>query len=266
MTRSSDSNPAFTADVVALAALAWVSAATLHEGAGHGIACEAMGGAPLTWSSFHFECARQAMSLTGVRVVAGAGTVINLILMALGWAFWRSSTRPLARLFGWIIFALNGFTSFGYLVFSATFDIGDWNRSGVMTAVANMTMARTVLAVIGIGGYYAVVRAAAAMLSRELDGRAIALEARRLAITVWLTTGAISLLAALAAGHDWRSTMGASIGVALGGNAGLFSVSRFTAPGTTRQRADMRPNWPLRVAAGVAVVSFVAVLGPGVAV
>lgn len=79
------------ADVAALAALAWVAAAALHEGLGHGVACMTMGGVPTRWSSFHFGCDQQALALWGRRIIAGAGTMVNLALMAIGWLWWRKS-------------------------------------------------------------------------------------------------------------------------------------------------------------------------------
>ena len=253
------------ADVVALAALAWVAAAALHEGVGHGLACTAMGGDPTNWSTFHFGCDSQAMSLWGGRIVAGAGTAVNVILAALGWLVWHGSGALRGRLAGWIVFAINGLTTFGYLVFSAVFGIGDWNGRGVMTGVTDPVLARVAPAVIGIAGYYAVVRLAAGMLSPILNGAGVAAQARRCALIVWMTTGGISLAAALAAGSDWRSTIGASIGVALGGNAGLLSMGRFVKPTAAASTTTLPPNWLLRVAAILGTVAFVAILGPGIA-
>ncbi|KQM81766.1 hypothetical protein ASE67_16215 [Sphingomonas sp. Leaf23] len=249
---------------MALTALAWIAAATLHEGAGHGLACKAVGGEPLAWSTFHFECGRQAVSAWGGRIVAGAGTAVNLTLMALGWLWWRNSATARGWFAGWVVFALNGLTSFGYLVFSAAFDIGDWNRAGVMAGSPDSILTRGALAAVGVAGYFAIVRMAAAMLCQKADGAANVADVRRMAIVVWVTTGAISLMAAVAAGSDWRATIGASIGVALGGNAGLLSVARFVKPATSTAQPPASPSWPLCAAAGVAVVAFVAVLGPGV--
>lgn len=103
------------------------------------------------------------------------------------------------------------------------------------------------------------------MLSRMLNSEVVAAQARRCAVIVWMTTGAISLAAALAAGSDWRSTIGASIGVALGGNAGLLSMGRFVKPTATASATTLSPSWLLRVAAIFATVAFVAILGPGIA-
>jgi hypothetical protein len=263
--RSSTDPRAPLADVVALAALAWVAAATLHEGMGHGLACSAMGGEPTNWSTFHFGCNQEAMSLWGGRIVAGAGTAVNVTLAALGWLVWRGSGSLRGRLGGWIVFALNGLTTFGYLVFSAVFSIGDWNGRGVMEGVADPVLARVALAVVGIAGYYAVVRVAAEMLARVLDGAGMAAQARRCAVIVWMTTGVISLAAALAAGSDWRSTIGASIGVAVGGNAGLLSMGRFVKPTAAASTTTLPPSWLLRMAAILGTAAFVAILGPGIA-
>lgn len=263
MMQRSTERPAATADVMALTAIVWVAAAILHEGMGHGLACKAMGGVPTAWSTFHFACDRQSMSIAGWRLVSGAGTMVNVGLLALGWVWWRRGSTTGTRLAAWIVFAVNGLTSFGYLIFSAAFGIGDWNGAGVMAGMPDASLARGVLAAVGIAGYYVIVRVSAAMLSRMLDGPDRVTAARRLSITIWATTGAVSLIAALTAGADWRSTLGASIGVALGGNAGLLSVARFLVPSSTSQPPVMEKNWLLRGAAIIVVVAFAAILGPG---
>lgn len=259
-----DTNPlASTADIAALTAIIWVAAAMLHEGLGHGLACKAMGGVPITWSTFHFECGRQSMDVVAARVVSGAGTMVNVGLMALGWFWWQRSFTAGGRLAAWIMFAINGLTMFGYLVFSAAFNIGDWNAAGVMAGVADTSLARGVLATVGVTGYYAIVRTSARMLSPMLNGPEVVPVARRLCVTVWATTGAVSLIAALAAGAGWRLTLGASIGVALGGNAGLLSIARFVPLSAKPQNFAMGANCLLRGTAIIVVVAFVVILGPG---
>lgn len=257
-------SPAAVADIIAMAAVIWVAAPTLHEGLGHGLACKAMGGEPIAWSTFHFECNHQAMSVWGRRIVAGAGTVVNLALIGLGGLCWRFSTAATVKLAAWIAFVVNGLTSFGYLIFSATFGIGDWNAAGVMAGVLDPWFARGVLAVVGVAGYVAIIWAAARMLSQMLNGPSMAAHARRLAITIWVTTGGVSLLAGLSADAAWQSTLGASIGVALGGNAGLLSIARFMTPSPRQCSSDVPPSWILRGTAIVCVVAFGVVLGPSV--
>jgi hypothetical protein len=229
---------------------------------GHGLACIAMGGDPTNWSTFHFGCNQEAMPLWGRRIVAGAGTAVNVTLAALGWLVWRGSGSLRGRLAGWIVFALNGLTTFGYLGFSAVFGVGNWNGRGAMAGVTDPVLARVALAVVGIAGYYVVVRAAAGMLSRMLNGEGVAAQARQCAVIVWMTTGAISLAAALAVGSDWRSTIGASIGVALGGNAGLLSMGRIVKPTAAVSTTTLPSSWLLQVAAILGTVAFVAILGP----
>lgn len=251
-------------DIAALAALAWVGAATLHEGMGHGLACKLMGGDPLVWSTFHFDCGRQSLPLMASRIIAGAGTAVNVVLLVLGWLWWRSSINDTARLTGWIIFVVNGLTTFGYLLFSAAFGIGDWNTSGVIAGVSNTGLARAILAVIGIVGYVAIIRIGATMLSPVLSSATAKVEARQITVTVWVTLGIVSLLAALMAGGDWRLTIGASIGAALGGNAGLLTIPRFVTPSAGSRSESLQSGMVLWGAAALAVVAFVVILGPGI--
>lgn len=248
-------------DIAALAALAWIAAAALHEGAGHGLACLAVGGEPLRWSTFHFGCGQGDGSVWARRIVAGAGSLVNLILMVLGWVWWRRSGSAWMRLAAWIVLVLNGLTVFGYLVFSAAFDIGDWNRAGVLLGVADARLARGFLAVVGLAGYAAVVGVAARLLPQTGAADGVVVTTRRVALLVWGTTGLVSLLAALMAGADWRSTAGAALGVALGGNAGLLTIARFSGPTLALPFVRRRS---LRLVAVAAVMAFVMILGPGV--
>ncbi|WP_380785514.1 hypothetical protein [Sphingomonas sp. R86521] len=108
------------------------------------------------------------MSVAAGRFVSGAGTLVNIGLATLGWIWWRLGEAPGARLAGWILVVINGLTSFGYLIFSAAFGIGGWNGASVMAGVVAASLARGVLALVDIGGYYAIVRASARMVSGPL--------------------------------------------------------------------------------------------------
>jgi len=253
-----------TLDAAALAALVWVVSAALHEGLGHGAACAALGGDPTSWSTFHFGCARGSMSLGDHRLVSAAGTAVNMALAVIGYAWWRGAERPLASTAAWTLFVVNALTSFGYLVFSAALGVGDWNTAGVMVGVPDPLRSRLLPGVVGVVGYYAVIRLAASMMARQTDGAVTRLEARRLCVVVWLSVGAVSLLAGAAAGAGWQATLGAALGAALGGNAGLLSVPRLVPPGRAGNVAG-RTRCPLLwTAAAIAVAAFVIVLGPGV--
>lgn len=263
MTKLATEGKRFLADVAALAALVWVAAATLHEGLGHGLSCLAVGGDPISWSTFHFSCGREALDQIEWRIVSAAGTAVNLGLMAIGYGWWRSARGDAAALTAWLLVVVNGLTSFGYFVFSAAFGIGDWNADGVLIGVSAQDVARAVLAVVGVGGYYAVVKLGAAMLSRMPAVASSTRAARRLCVTAWLTIGAVSLLAAIMAGSDWRSTIGASIGAALGGNAGLLSIHRFLRLKGSHSAEYAAIGEPIWILAFVLTVSFAYVLGSG---
>lgn len=250
--------------VAAIAALVWVAAATLHEGLGHGLACTLLGGKPTRWSTFHFNCAHEFLSPTRWRVIAGAGSAVNVALLALGWFWWRRSTVVTTRIGAWTMVVVNGLTTFGYFVFSAAFGIGDWNTNGVLYGVSNIAVARAGLAVVGIIGYIALIRLGAAMLSSLLDNATAKVDARAITTTVWLTLGVVSLLAGLLAGADWRTTIGASLGAAMGGNAGLLTIPRFVTAVPKVRSWEVEGRWPLRTAALLAVAAFVVILGPGV--
>lgn len=137
------------------------------------------------------------------------------------------------------MFAINGLTGLGYLVFSVVFGISDWNGRGVMAAVTDPVLARVALTAVGIPGYYAVVRFPR-KCCRMLNSADVAAQPR-------------------------RSTIRASIGVALGGNAGLLRIGRFVAPTAAAWATTFSPSWLLRMAVVLGPTVFVAILGPGIA-
>src|SRR5579862_4174718 len=82
------------ATVTAIALVAYAASNVLHEAAGHGGVCIALGGKPLVLSSVHFECGEQAMGTLAIRGVAAGGTIVNFISGALALVAFKA-TNPL---------------------------------------------------------------------------------------------------------------------------------------------------------------------------
>lgn len=112
--------------LAALAALAYVLATALHEHAGHAVACIALGGKVRAFGAFYVDCDYRAMGAAGIRLIALAGPLVSLLLGLLCARLLRGARTPWMHLFWWAMASIGLMTAFGYLMFSAVSDLGDF--------------------------------------------------------------------------------------------------------------------------------------------
>jgi len=248
---------------LALLLLPWLTMA--HELGGHALACVATGHLPSELGAYYVECPG-----TGVgsgRIVAMAGTGMDLLLAALGWFAWSRVRRPLPRLVWWVVFTVKGMVAGGYWMFSGVFDLGDWALSGPdgIGPLPWPWLWRVLMFVLGLAVYIAVVRRAIRMLATMLGGGAqAAATQRRIGMTLYLVGGVSALLVSLLNPLGIVITLMSAIASSFGGTAGLFNVA-FAGAGE-RPPADFvigRHGW-LLVAGLVVTLAFAVVLGPTV--
>lgn len=100
----------------------------IHEGLGHGGACLLVGGRPRMLNAVFFQCDESGLARSAIRVVAAAGSILNLIAACGFRAIEDFSNRlsPSARYFLWLLTAVNVLMAFGYLLFSGIGGVGDW--------------------------------------------------------------------------------------------------------------------------------------------
>lgn len=110
--------------IVAISILVYILGDVLHEAVGHGGACLAVGGRPLTVSTVDMECS------SGHRLVAAGGTLANFAAAALFFVLHRTAAaRPPAwKYFFWLAMTLNLFAACGYFAFSGVGGFGDWSQ------------------------------------------------------------------------------------------------------------------------------------------
>ena len=179
---------------VALAAYALVNLA--HEGLGHGGACLLAGGEPQALDAIYFECGDEGLSGAGRRLVAAGGTLVNLVLGAVGALALRHAPRGWRRYALWLFTSLNLFQATGYWLFSGLGGIGDW--AVVTRDLAPAAVARVGLTLLGLLGYSAAVLLALKGLSGMLGPQPSALpRARVLALVPYLAGGALFVGAGL---------------------------------------------------------------------
>lgn len=267
MTDSNNAAPELdTLTVAAIALLAYMLGNLLHEGAGHGGACQLVGGKPLVLSSVHFECSVDA------RLVDAGGTLANFIAAAVFFVLGRLTTQlhPRWKYFFWIAMTINLFTAAGYFLFSGIGGIGDWAE--FMRGVHPQRLWRAGMTVFGAAAYAAVAWVSVLEL-RPLIGSDIGQRYRRavrLSIIPYFFGG---VLMCLAGARNPRGAMLVLISAAastFGGTSGLLwdtqwlRSARMIPPGLPSEALPIRRSWALIATAATAVVAFVAVMGPGV--
>ena len=120
--------PLDVATVAAIGVVAFALGDLGHEGAGHGLACVALGSHIRQISTVHLDCDESRLSAGAIRAVYAAGTLLNLLLSVLfAIAVRRSRARGVLRFFLWFSAVYNGLSGGGYLMTSPIFGFGDWN-------------------------------------------------------------------------------------------------------------------------------------------
>lgn len=261
--------PSDTLTVASLAVLAYAAANVLHEAVGHGGACVLMGGAPRMLTSVSFDC--DAPTAAAARIVASAGTIVNLVVGGVvAWAYRRATARGEAlRFFLWLFATINLMQGFGYFLFSGVGRIGDWAE--VMAPIHPEWMWRVALAVVGGGLYYmATVRAfrALAHLIGGQSGDRFPI-ARKLSLLAYFTGAILYGVAGLMNPGGALLLLTSAVAASLGGTSGLAWGPEFlraprdwpsSGPSPIRIARDAR----LVVGATAVAIVFIFVLGPGI--
>jgi len=254
--------------VVAMAVVVYAATIALHE-LGHVATGLLAGGDPGFVSTTDTRGDWSALGRTGYVAVGAGGSLVNVLLAALGLALLARRPRPSGRLFAWLLFAVNGSLTGFYLLVSPLAGFGDWDT--VASRFAPSWPLRLGLAAAGAALTVWVTQAAGkrlapfvAMLpSGERETGSLAL-----ARTCWLTGGALAVAAAL-----WSPLgLGWALLVALGSTLGctwpLMPAARLAARQATepanqggRILVPMNHTW---IVAGTLVAAlFIFVLGPG---
>jgi hypothetical protein len=254
--------------VTAIALVAYAASNVLHEAAGHGGACLALGGRPLVLSSVHFDCGGEAMSALALRGVAAGGTVVNFIAGALALTVYKRADplrKPHAAYFLWLFTTLNLLSGAGYFLFSGVGGIGDW--ADVAGGAMPSLVWRPAMSVFGGALYFLLARQSAQWLRPLVgSGEHSMRRSRLLTIPAYLAGGLLYCVAGLFNPVGPVLIAISAAAASFGGASGLLWLTAFlrrgehlAAPGAALDRSYA---W---IAAGCAVsVIFVAILGPSI--
>lgn len=256
--------------IAAIAVLAYSLANIVHEGLGHGGACLLLGARPTMFNAIFFNYDETTATDTAQRLIAAAGSIVNVIVSLPIIAFLRkpSAMAPSLRYFLWLFAAVNLLTSFGYLLYSGVGGIGDWAR--VIHDVEPVILFRVAMSAIGAWLYFIV---APGLMMPTLDpflGLDPEERTRRAKVLMLLPyfIGAATLIAA-----GMFNPLGMQIVLISAAAASLGGTSLLAwyhaKPRTPSALAQSPPlgiarSWGWVAASVVVLAVFVFVLGPGI--
>ena len=257
-------NPHVDAWTVAGLALLLLPVLTMsHELLGHALTCVAAGHQPSQLGAYYVECSGD--SGWSRRLVAMAGTVVDVLLAGIGFVMWRQVRRPLPRLAWWIVFTVKGMVAAGYWMFSGLTNLGDWGPAagGGIGPLPWPWAWRALMFLLGLIAYIGVTRKAIAMMAAMLGGGADArLTQRAIAMTIYIVGGVAAVLVSLFNPVGIFITLVSAVASSFGGTAGLFNVA-YARPRTLPPTGFAIDRHPMIVVAGVMMtLAFAAVLGP----
>ena len=234
-----------------------------HELGGHALTCVALGQHPTELGAYYVECPG-AVGWAG-RVVAMAGTSVDVLVFLLGYLAWRRVRRPLPKLALWIVFVVKGMVAAGYWMFSGVSGFGDWGPGpgGGIGPLPDPWLWRIGLAVVGLVAYIGVVKLAICTLDAMLGGGEQSARVRKqVAMTVYVVGGVSALLVGLLNPHGLVIVLLSAVASTFGGTAGLFNVAYRPVRPEPAAAFRIGRHPALLVAGLVVTLGFAFVLGP----
>ena len=256
--------------IVAIAVLAYSLANVVHEGLGHGGACLLIGARPTMFNAIFFNYDETTASDTVQRLIAAAGSVVNVIvsLPIVAWLRKRSGMAPALRYFLWLFAAVSLLTAFGYLLYSGVLGIGDWAR--VIRGAEPALLFRGAMSAIGAWLYFIV---APRLLMPAVDPflGVHAEERLRRAKTLMLLPYFVGAATLIAAGIfnplGLQIVLISAAAASLGGTSLLawyHAKPRTPSPLAQDPPLGVPRSWGWIAAAVLVLAVFVFVLGPGI--
>jgi hypothetical protein len=149
-----------TATVIAVGTLAATLAAIGHETVGHGLGCVGTGGHITLLTSIWFHCHG------GSAITDAGGPAANIVAGAAAFALLNwTRLKPRMNLFLLLLGTLNSFWFMTQLAFNALRNTDDWHYTALQLGWPPIW--RTVVAVVGLGGYLLVSRLVSVVIRRQ---------------------------------------------------------------------------------------------------
>ena len=259
--------------IAAIAVVAYALSNVVHEGLGHGGACLLVGGHPRQLTAVFFDGDLEGLPASAGRWVAAGGSLANLVAAALAWAALRLIPAGWGRwrFFLWLVLAVNLLQAFGYFLFSGIGGLGDW--AVVVRDLQPAALWRTGLVVGGAILYFLV---APRLFMPELEPFVPAerqervARVRTLTLLPYLVGGATFVVAGALNPLGWIYVLISAVAASFGGTSLLawYPVLWARRTAGTSPDAEVSLGVPRSVgwfvAAAIALILFVGVLGPGI--
>jgi hypothetical protein len=216
--------------------LVYVLTVVLHEIGGHGGACIAFGGHAHALGAYYFDCGYGGMTRLHMRLVAAAGSTVNLIVALITFPLIKRASSLYGKWFWWLLFTANLLDWSGYFLFSGFSRVGDWGWGprGAFSGMDHQWVWRVVLVLGGSGLYYASALLAARRLGQFVCSPSAA---RRMSLSAYITGGVLSLLVGLLNPIGMVIVLTSSLASTLGGTSGLLWLTRLML-----RETDARPS------------------------
>jgi hypothetical protein len=255
--------------LIAIAIVAYALSNFAHEGVGHGGACLLVRCTPHLVTSMQFDGDTTQISSAARRVIAAGGTIVNLIVAAIAFVFWRRAGSSAGWFFLWLLTTISLLQATGYLLFSGLGDVGDW--AVVVRGWPGSIAWHVALAAVGGATYWLATRWAMRRLGERLPaagGPERTRQAYRYSLIAYLAGGALYLVAGTFDPAGLAILFISGVAASFGGTSGLawgpqlLRDPRLATPGGKVLVLERHWGW---IAGGiVCAVVYIAVLGPGI--
>jgi hypothetical protein len=268
---ASDSSSVDFMTLLAVALVVYTASSIFHEGIGHGLARVLLGGKIGTIASTVCIPAGGELGQSADRLIAAAGTVVNLLTAALCWRLLLSA-RNLSvwtHYFLWLLMTVNGFMGAGYLAVPTLIGFGDWMI--VLRGLHPYWLLRAGFILVGVALYGAVAYLAVRTLEPFLS-RDATLRRRRvlsLALVPYVAGGLAFCAAGLFNPVGMRLVIISAAASSFGGASGLVWLPFWTLgrgpDGSTPEQPVVLPKRAWWIALGItAGVMLIVILGRGI--
>lgn len=256
--------------LIAISALAYVTATALHEHLGHTLACILLGSHPTDVGAFYVNCDYSGLSDVNIRLVALAGPLVSFLVGLVCFLILRQ--RPphsnAAYYFVWLLGSIGFMAATGYLLFSGISGVGDFGttRDGVFYRAAPELLWRILMTLAGLLSYASVVFIAVHTIDPRIrgDGSPRIRYARLMALTSYLTGTFVSIVIGLFNPLGLGIVLKSAAAASLGATSGLLWMMEWLQrnrpvlePGLTFRR-----SWGWIVVGGLVTLLYALVLGP----
>jgi hypothetical protein len=250
--------------LIAISALAYAVCTQLHEGAGHGGACLAVHGRVAAWGAYYVDCNTTGLPAWAGRVVAAAGSAMNLATAIAAWLVLRVAPpgRSVLRFFLWLVLTISLLDWAGYFLFSGVSGFGDWGGDGVFKDVEPQWLWRIGLTLVGGLAYYGSARFAAHVFGAIAGGPPARRRLMRTLQTTYLTGGVLAILIGLLNPMGLVIVLLSAAASSFGGTSGLLYLGLWVPRTGIERPLILARSWAW-IVIGVGVVALEAVvLGP----